>query len=337
MALSITLFGANEFAVRLPSLIMTSALILVVYKMGKAIFDLNTAFIAAFIFSCYEPLLEMNSGMKGMDHDDVAFLFYVMLSIWAWIYFEKTAGRRYLLLIGFFSGCAILCKWLTGLLVFSGFAFYHLFMIRDLFAWATVRDIFIALAVCLLTFLPWQIYIYTHYPVIAHYENAYNTKHLYKVVEGHEHETWYYFHLLGKYYKGLEILILIGMGYCLFYARRYALAISIAFMWVLVYIFFTIARTKVESYVMLVAPIGILFVAASISLLIDGSLRSDRWRYLVGSICFIALFWIFTDVPSISAAHFTADNWEGWTRKYKLPAIQRHSEGSLSECPKMRS
>lgn len=322
MALSIKLFGANELAVRLPSLMMTSGLIIVIYSMGKALFDETTGFVAAFVFSCYQPLLEMNSGMKGMDHNDIAFLFYVTLSIWAWVYFEKTGRSQYLLMMGFFSGCAVLNKWLTGLLVFSGYIFYHLFLMKDFSHKATLRYFLLALVVCLLTFLPWQIYILIHFPIESRYEYAYNSMHLYRVVEGHGHETWYYFNILGNFYKGLQVFIPVGLIYSAVFYNRHKLALTAGAMMALVYIFFTIADTKLESYVMIAAPIGILFIARSFSLLMNWFFKVDGIKYGVGGLCFLALFWIFIDTDSIADYHFVADNWQGRARAYKNSRAQ---------------
>jgi 4-amino-4-deoxy-L-arabinose transferase-like glycosyltransferase len=82
MALSIRLFGLTEFAVRLPSMLMTAMLIPVIYKTGERIFSKRTGFIAALMFSCYEPILELISGFGNTEHNDTAFIFYVTISIY---------------------------------------------------------------------------------------------------------------------------------------------------------------------------------------------------------------------------------------------------------------
>jgi hypothetical protein len=203
------------------------------------------------------------------------------------------------------------------LLVFSGFIFYHFFLIRNFFNKATLKHFLIALVICLITFLPWQIYILVHFPIESRYEYAYNSMHFYRVVEGHAHETWYYFNILTNYYKGLQVLILVGLIYSLVFYNRYKLALTVGFMMALVYIFFTIADTKLESYVMVVVPIGILFISKTISLFMSWSLKSDGVKYVAGGVCFLAIFWVFIDTDSIADNHFTEDNWQGRTRTYK--------------------
>ncbi|MBS1623580.1 MAG: glycosyltransferase family 39 protein [Bacteroidetes bacterium] len=319
MALSIRIFGATEFAVRLPSLVMTSVLIIIVYQIGRQVFSGVIGYIAAFILSCYEPLLEMNSGMLSMEHNDIAFVFYITLSVWAWIYFEQRRSRRYLLLMGFFAGCAVLCKWLTGLLVFSGFIFYHLFLTRDFFTKNTLVNLAKALGICMLTFLPWQLYILCQYPAEAHFEYAYNSNHFFRVVEGHRHEAWFYLNILPDYYRGLQYLIGVALLVTLLPGRRSRLSAALSFMFILVYAFFTIAQTKLPSYVMMVVPIGLLLISAVIGGLLISVWHRCVLRYIAGSVLFIALLLRFINWPLIVENHFATDTWQGFTRAYLQP------------------
>jgi 4-amino-4-deoxy-L-arabinose transferase len=55
----------------------------------------------------YYPL-ELVAGRYSTDHNDLSFLFYVTASIWAWFEYQHTQNKYYLVLIGLFSGCAVL-------------------------------------------------------------------------------------------------------------------------------------------------------------------------------------------------------------------------------------
>lgn len=318
MALSIKLFGATEFAVRLPSLIMTSILIPVIYQMGRMVFNPIAGFIAAFILSCYEPLLEMNSGMMGMDHNDIAFLFYVTLSIWAWICYERRQRTGYLMLIGFFAGCAVLCKWLTGMLVFSGFIFYHLLLVRDLLRWQTIRHAILAGAVAIAIFLPWQLCILHHYPEQARYEYAYNSRHFTQVLEGHRHEALFFFNVMPDYYQGWQYVLLLSLFVVLLFSRRFPLAASLAFMFAFVYLFFTLAQTKLQSYVMVVMPVGLLLIAAPLGWMLRGIWHMRLMRFISASGLFAGLLVSFIHWPMIRENHLDPYTWQGYTRAYKL-------------------
>ena len=61
-----------------------------------------------------------------MDQIRVAFGFYVLASIWAFAEYYNSNKTYWTLLIGFFAGCAVLNKWLPGLIVYGawGTAFF---------------------------------------------------------------------------------------------------------------------------------------------------------------------------------------------------------------------
>ena len=264
MAFSIKLFGNNTFAVRFPSIFLGAFLIFIIFDLVKLCFNSSTGYLAAFLFSFYEPILGMSSGYSGMDHNTLSFIFYTTASIWAWAKFEKDKKPGWIILMGIFSGCAILCKWLTGLLVFSGFGFYHLFITKDFFTKSMLLFLFYASVACIITALPWQVFTLYKYPLEAQYELHYNGLHFSQALEGHSEGTWYYINLLKEQYKMLQSLIFIGFGFCVLQYKRFPLALSLIAMCVLVYTFFTIAETKMDEYVLLVSPLMISFMAFAI-------------------------------------------------------------------------
>jgi len=75
IAFSIWVFGAKEWAVRFPDLIMAVLLIPVIYRMGKIIVDKRTGFWAAVFFIVSHFLFRLISGSTSTDHNDVTFLF----------------------------------------------------------------------------------------------------------------------------------------------------------------------------------------------------------------------------------------------------------------------
>lgn len=127
IAISLKLFGMNEFAVRVPSVLMMSILPLLIYRIGKLSLNERIGYYGALFFSTSFFVHELLTGFPPSDHNDIAFLFYVTASIWAWVEYENSQKKYWLILIGLFSGCAILIKWLTGLLVFSGWGLSIIF------------------------------------------------------------------------------------------------------------------------------------------------------------------------------------------------------------------
>lgn len=54
-------------------------------------------------------------------------LCFVTASIWAWvIYLKNIYSLKWTILVGVFVGCAILNKWLPGLLIYGGWVIYIL-------------------------------------------------------------------------------------------------------------------------------------------------------------------------------------------------------------------
>ena len=108
-------------------MLLGSALILISYRTGKLILNPNTGYYAAFVFATSYYLAELISGRLMVDHNNVSFLFYVSASIWAWVEYIFSGKRRLIIWIGLFSGIAVLCKWLVGLTVFSGWLIYFIY------------------------------------------------------------------------------------------------------------------------------------------------------------------------------------------------------------------
>ena len=318
MALSIRFFGLNEFAVRFPSLLMTTTLIWVIYGIAKNLFDERTAFISALIFSCYQPVLELNSGLPSTDHNDIAFLFYVTLSVYCWIIFEKHRQTKYLLLMGFFSGLAILNKWLPGLFIFLAFGCYHLFFLRDLFTKEMLINIAKALFVCLITFMPWQLYILYRFPQEAFVEYQYNNLHFMKAVEGHGGNAWYYIDLLKDQYKHLQLFILIGIAYCLVQFNKYKMALSLAFSVIFAYVFFSLAATKFPYLIIMAAPVNIIFIALVLNMILTAVAKMGRSAVLIQLFALLGLAYIFLDRSSVLYNHYDNTNWIGNIRTEKI-------------------
>jgi len=89
IALSMYLFGVNEIALRLPSVILTTIGIYLTYYIGTYFFDKRIGFLAAFFYSINGLIIEMSAGRVPTDHIDDFFLFFVELSIFLSILFAQ--------------------------------------------------------------------------------------------------------------------------------------------------------------------------------------------------------------------------------------------------------
>jgi len=268
MALSMKVFGVSELALRLPSALLGSLVLWPVYRLGCLVFrDQLTGYLGAGLVALAYYQLELVSGALGMDHNDVAFLAYVTGSIWA--YYEYRASARpggWLLLTGALAGAAVLCKWLPGLLVYAAWGLDLLQLSRPgrprfwSRLWPELGRLLASLAVAAAVALPWQFYSAWRFPRESAYERAYNTRHFTEALEGHAHAWYYHFGMLPVHY-GL-ILGLIGLGVVLSLRRPYrAGAWPLLLLIALIYLFFTLAATKMYSYTYVVSPLLLLLGA----------------------------------------------------------------------------
>lgn len=281
MALSIKLFGATEFAVRLPSAIMLSLIIFPIYKIGVIVFDRKTGLIAAFLTVSNWFILEHINGYIGMDHNDMAFMFYVTLSIWALIEYINAPKLKYVVLMGLFAGAAMLCKWLIGTLAFEGFTIYLALNFKQI-KWQQISHFFLAILIASTVFLPWQIYTFHNFPALALHEWQFNQKHFWEVVENHWQPWHFYFTEITNQFSYLWILIPIGFFISLFIKSKRNYILPLLAMIGSVFLFFTIAATKISSYTMVVMPLLFIFVAKALADLIELLAQKTNWHNAAG-------------------------------------------------------
>ncbi len=308
IALSLKLFGINEFAVRIPSIIMMSIVPLFIYRIGKLSLNARAGFYGAVLFCSNYFMHEFVSGFPASDHNDLAFVFYITASLWAWIEYESSGNRYWLLLIAFFSGCAVLVKWLVGLLVYLGWGLSILFDKEKRTSFVFYKNIILCFIFCLLIFVPWQLYILSHFPNESHYEYALNTKHFFNVVELHGGDAWYYFKNLETLYGAgdfVPYLVIIALLVLFRKLNNHAFKIGIFANIIFVYLFFTLAATKMVGFCYIVSPLIFLALACvieSIFALIKFKLIKNQFIHYP-LILIITLFLVLGNLDLHQIAH----------------------------------
>ncbi len=270
IALSFRLFGISEFTLRIPSMLMFSGLLLMVYRMGVVIKNKNTGFYAAVLLAGSNFLLQLVTGAKATDHNDVAFVFYVTASMWAWFEFENKGKRHWLILTGLFSGIAILNKWLPGLLVYSGWFFAILFSKERRKQWKTYSDMLLSIFVTIITALPWQLYILWRFPKESLYEYGLNSLHFLQSIEKHKGDYFFHFdHLATIYGDYFKYIISAALILLLFIKVKKSFKIAVFTYVIIVYTFYTFASTKMIAFPFIVAPLIYIVVGAGLSSIIE--------------------------------------------------------------------
>jgi len=271
MALSIKIFGVNAFGARFASVLLHALISLIVFRIGKLLINSRVGFYSALFFAVAYYPLELVSGRYATDHNDVAFLFYVTASIWAWIEYSRNKKMIWLILIGIFAGAAVLVKWLTGLLVFicwmivillhkekrNNIQEYYLFLI--------------SITTAILLFLPWQLYGYFMFPKEYLYEMTLSAKHFFESIEGHNGTWLFHFDAVKQLYgSGTFIPVMLVASLFVFFKRiEFTHRVFFLSFIIFVYIYFTLASTKMTSYTIIVYPIISLGIGALTDLFLE--------------------------------------------------------------------
>lgn len=318
------LFGVSEFTMRLPSALLAAAIAAVAYRCGSVLVSNRAGFLTATFFVSSHYMLELISGFGKIDHNDMSFVAYVTFSIWAFIEYETNGNRKWIYLIGLFAGCAILCKWLVGLLVYSGW-FAHKLAMRQ-FHPRHYGDLLKALSVTILIAAPWQMYTFWYFPGKAAWEMKSNSMHFWEVIEGHGGGELYHLYKIPELY-GWLIAILFVPSLLLFRSsmKQPRLFVPLFVIILVTYEFFTLAATKMPSFTLIAALPVYLGAASLLDLAVSRMLTLTKNVNVLGSVCFIIVLAIFIsrlDVPEISANHTNQrnDNWyvSTLTRKKEL-------------------
>jgi len=117
IACSFKLFGINELALRLPSIVLTTIGIALTYSIARYFTDRKAAWFAAFLYCINGFLIELATGRVATDHTDTFFYFFVELSIFFAILYAQKKKTSFNILTGICLGAAILSKWLPALIV----------------------------------------------------------------------------------------------------------------------------------------------------------------------------------------------------------------------------
>src|SRR5687768_6373009 len=117
MAGSMRIFGVNEFALRLPSVLLSTIAIWLTFVIGSYFINRKAGYLAAFFFSVNGLIIELTGGRITTDHFDIFFLFFITLSIYLTIKYVKSEKLLNNVLAGIALGAAVLSKWLPALIV----------------------------------------------------------------------------------------------------------------------------------------------------------------------------------------------------------------------------
>ncbi|MYK17529.1 phospholipid carrier-dependent glycosyltransferase [Candidatus Poribacteria bacterium] len=182
IACSYWLFGVNTWALRLPSVILSTLAVWLTYLIGKELLSRQAGFIAATIQAFSPFLMRLIHGYQFSDAIDISLLFWTEFAIYFFVRALRTRKWAELALAGFGQGCAFLSKSylaliVTGLVVTAWIA-PALGMAKQTEIHIRGRHVLGLTGVFLLTALPWTLWTAIQFPVEFRHEHLYTWLHL---------------------------------------------------------------------------------------------------------------------------------------------------------------
>jgi len=290
IAKSMQLFGVNLFALRLPSLLLSTGLIAVMFGFGRWLVSTHVGLWAAFLVSISGVMVELPAGRIATDHVDMAFIFFITLAGWAGLAFARNSTWRSAGLFALTLILAVYAKWFTALFLLPVAATAVLFHRAKGVRLPALQLVVTSVAVLAAAWV-WQQYTQQRFPLEAAWESSYNLRHLIEPLEGHRHEWHYHISRMGQMFGWLCFPALIWLmvrswdkvssgrasvarvalhgGHSDDASSPLWIRAGLTAWWLLPLLVFTIAATKMRLYILPVAPVCWLAIAV---------LLDDLWR-----------------------------------------------------------
>jgi len=153
-AISFKIFGVNEFAVNFWHSLCALLIVILTYKLAKDIFDSKTAFISSLVIATSAQFFyQARSPLQ-----DIPLTLFILLSIYAYMLFEKRSNIGYFYLSTIFASLAVLTKGPVGLILPAIILLAYLIICKHRFP--GIMHMISAGALFLLITLPWFIIEY---------------------------------------------------------------------------------------------------------------------------------------------------------------------------------
>lgn len=293
IALSLKIFGFNELAVRLPSVLLHAITSILIYRIGKISYSEKVGYYGALFFACAYYPLELVAGKYATDHNDLSFLFYITASLWAWFEYQHSGKKYWIIFIGLFSGCAILVKWLVGLLVFAVWGITLLLNEKkEVLKRVSVSHLIISFLITLAVFIPWQLYIINVFPKESLYEYQFNTRHFFETLENHGGDTWFHLKAIHNIYGSGDVvpyIYLLGLIILLKNVTSRIYRGAIFFTIIIIYFFYSMAATKMVSFCIIVSPFLFLGLGAFMDVILKKITEKIERNWVKRSIAIVSI------------------------------------------------
>lgn len=322
IAICFKAFGISEFTLRLPNILLGSVLVLITCRSGELLVNKKVGYISGVLTISTIYILELIAGRQELEHNDFTFLVYISLSIWSFIEYQYSKRKYWILLIGLFAGMAILCKWLVGLLVYFGWITSRLILKK--FRISENKDILWSFLISIIISAPWQILTFIWYPSEAADAYKLNALHFTSPIDGHGGGFWYHFDVFNDIYGSFASFLIIP-AFLAFFKRSNdrGLSISLVSMVVVIYLFFSLAATKMPSFTIVVSMIIFIAFATLIVFCLDyinQHIQKVGLKITIFTLSIMAIVLLRFDVEYLQERHTL------WKENNQYSRIQLHNK-----------
>jgi len=280
MAFSMWLFGVNEIALRLPSILFSTIGIWLTFYIGSYFFNKKIGYLSALLFSINGLIIELTGGRVATDHIDIFFLFFIQLAVMLSIIYTLKRKMIYNILAGMSMGAAILCKWLPALIVIP--IWFLILIDKDgLKVKSIIHPLIILLTSCIVVFLPWQLYIYKTFPAEANWEAGFNVKHITEVLEGRTGPFYYFIDRIRINYGELIYIPLLWFLWKAFTHLKDYKRLALCIWFLVPFFFFSMAQTKMQAYILFTSPALFMMTSEFWYMLYERRKNNAKLKWLV--------------------------------------------------------
>ena len=324
MAASIEVFGENELSIRLPSVILDTATILLIFLLSIELFQAASraaGIVAAAAYALNPLMIRLVSGRVPDDAPHVINVFFITLTVLLFAVAARRKSRAYAAAAGLTVGLGTLCMSAVALL---GLAASLPLLVSARGARGSIRLLSVSFVAFLAAALPWPLYALSRWPELWRHETGLQTGHLFSAIDGHAHAWWWYLNILPVQYGGVMVLAWAFMGASAAYAgleaaRRKDPGLASALIWlVLPYLFFSLIATKLYAYVCVAVPAACLLTGFAAAAL--WAARRGRWNRAAAAILLVGAAQAgLVAVERVRADYATCP----WNDVYDYPSFRR--------------
>ena len=259
-AASMKIFGVHEFALRLPSVLVSTAAVVVTFYIGAILISPGVGLLAAIFQTFNGFLVDLTSGRRVSDHVDTLLIFLFALGLLLALKMTRRNSTATGVLLGAVCGVAYLTKSFPALLMLPVWAAMRWQIAPSK---SLVRELAIAGAVAAVVAVPWTIYATSFFPLESSYESSEALRRITEVLEGHGGPPWGYVAEMPRFFGEL-VYVPLAIAIWSVLRNRSSAGRRALLLWAAIpYVLFSACATKAPGYVMVAAP-AIFLVQADV-------------------------------------------------------------------------